>query len=114
MWQFVGVLLILGSGTNWKLPLIASLAFTAVVIIVPGVYEYLLSEGQKRAVSAALNRILPGRNSPGAASGWGNNGSTIEAQMNEGLVVGRDSCRDALSSSTSNKDVDVGLPRHRH
>jgi hypothetical protein len=100
MWQFVGVILILGSGTNWVIPLIASLAFAAAVIIVPGLYEYVLSEKQKRAVGAALGKIMPGKKS---RNSWVDMPS-----------VGSQSELDTVALRDGGADKDAsGLPRHR-
>lgn len=57
VWLFIGVLVILGSGTRWVIPVVASLAFTAVIIIVPAIYEYCLNDAQKAAVTARLSKI---------------------------------------------------------
>lgn len=53
-WLFVGVMFILGSEKSWHIPVIASAAFTATVIIVPGIYEYCLSDAQRRRLNAAM------------------------------------------------------------
>lgn len=53
-WLLAGVILILGSGNNWSIPIIASMVFTGVVIIVPALYEYLLTDQQKLKVDKQL------------------------------------------------------------
>lgn len=55
-WLLVGVILILGSGYNYAIPLIVSLAFTAAVLIIPAIYEFVLSPAQRDAISAKLSR----------------------------------------------------------
>lgn len=57
VWLFAGVILILGFGERWIIPLVASLIFTALVILLPALYEYVLSDAQR----AAIGRMLPGR-----------------------------------------------------
>lgn len=97
VWLFVGVLLILGSGYKWHIPLIASLIFTAIVIILPAIYEYALNERQRHAIS----KLLPGKK---ARSSWSDLPAAAGAHADkDGLIV---------------KDVDSAkdgsLPRHRH
>lgn len=95
----MGVLLILGSGDRWIIPLIASLVFTAIVILVPAVYEYLLNDRQRHALDAATRRLLPGKK---ARSSW-DNLPDVAHKSDQGLIVG-----DVGSAK------DAGLPRHRH
>lgn len=56
-WLIVGVILILGSGERWAIPLVASVVFTGIVILVPAAYEYLLSDAQKAAVDRQLSAV---------------------------------------------------------
>lgn len=98
VWLFVGVLLILGSGDRWVIPLVASLIFTAIVILVPGVYEYLLNDRQRRALDNAVGRILPGKKK---AHGSWDNLPDVAAKSDQGLIA------DAAGGK------DAGLPRHR-
>lgn len=98
VWLFVGVLLILGSGNNWVIPLVASMVFTAVIIIVPGIYEYVLNERQRKALSAAAGKLLPGKK---AHSSW----TDLPA-------VGHD--QDDLIVKDVGGGKDAGQPRHRH
>lgn len=98
VWLFVGVLLILGSGNKWHIPLIASAIFTALVIIVPAVYEYALNERQR----AAISKLLPGGKK--ARSSWTDLPAAGGHTDVDGLIVKDvDSAKDAGS-----------LPRHRH
>jgi hypothetical protein len=60
-WLLVGVILILGSGFNFFIPLIASLAFIVIVITIAGVFEFVLNDRQKAAVNAALSKLVPGK-----------------------------------------------------
>lgn len=99
MWLFVGVLLILGSGDRWIIPLVASLIFTAIVILVPGIYEYLLNDRQRRALDAATSRLLPGKKK--AHNSW-DNLPDVAVKSDQGLLV------DAVGDGK-----DAGLPRHR-
>lgn len=93
VWLFVGVLLILGSGNRWIIPLAASLVFTALVIIIPGVYEYLLNDKQR----SALNKLLPrGKKAHGSGS-W------------EHLDTSKDDTFPVKDVSSK----DAGLPVHR-
>lgn len=98
VWLFVGVLLILGSGNRWIIPLIASLVFTAIVILVPAIYEYVLNERQKKAISSAAGKLLPGRKQHNS---WGNL-PHLPYEDDAGVVV-----------KDTGKDVD-GLPTRRH
>lgn len=97
VWLFVGVLLILGSGNRWIIPLVASIAFAAAVIIVPAVYEYLLSDEQKRAVGGLFSRRS-------ADKSWENLPSVPKVSSNEVLLDAKD----------AGSGKDAGLPRHRH
>jgi hypothetical protein len=54
IWLLFGVVLILGSGNKWYIPLIASAVFIAIVIVLPLIYEKCLSPSQREALSAAL------------------------------------------------------------
>eukprot|EP00878_Enallax_costatus_P030467 GHUV01033173.1.p1 GENE.GHUV01033173.1~~GHUV01033173.1.p1 ORF type:complete len:214 (+),score=45.13 GHUV01033173.1:940-1581(+) len=65
VWLLAGVILILNSGRNWSTPIIASMVFTGIVIIVPALYEYVLSDEQKLKVDkklaslgAAISKLL--------------------------------------------------------
>lgn len=57
MWLFIGVVLILGSGERWQIPVAASLVFTGIVILLPAAYEYLLSDAQKLAVNRTFDAL---------------------------------------------------------
>ncbi|WIA31323.1 hypothetical protein OEZ86_002225 [Tetradesmus obliquus] len=57
LWLFVGVVLILGFGERWQIPVIASLIFTGLVILLPAAYEYLLNDSQKLAVDKKLHAL---------------------------------------------------------
>lgn len=70
MWLLVGVMVILGSGHNWTIPLVSSLAFAAAVLVIPAIWEYVLSEKQKAAVSAAVSKALPGKKKLSGHDGW--------------------------------------------
>lgn len=104
VWLFVGVLLILGSGNKWHIPLIASLIFTAVVIIVPAVYEYALNEHQRHALSKFSLKLLPGNSK--ARSSWLDLPAAGAAADTDGLIVDKD--------VDSAQDSSLQLPRHRH
>jgi hypothetical protein len=91
------VLLILGSGNRWIIPLVASIAFAAAVIIVPAVYEYLLSDEQKRKLGALFSR-------KSAANSWEHMPAVSKVSSNEVLLDAKD----------AGSGKDAGLPRHRY
>jgi hypothetical protein len=90
------VLLILGSGNRWIIPLVSSIAFAAAVIIVPAIHEYLLSDEQKRALGRLFTR-------ESAANSWEN----LPAAKLTGSEV-------LLDAKDAGSGKDAGLPRHRH
>jgi hypothetical protein len=99
VWLFVGVLLILGSGDRWVIPLAASLVFTGLILIVPAIYEYVLNERQRVALSAAAGKLIPGNK---ARSSWTDLPAIVHSDQDD-LII-----KDVGSGQ------DTTLPRHRH
>ena len=56
----MGVILILGSGNKVHIPLAATGIFVALIIILPLIYEKLLSPGQRAALGHKLRALKPG------------------------------------------------------
>lgn len=75
------------------------MVFTGLILIVPAVYEYVLNERQRLALSAAAGKLVPGKK---AHSSWANLPANGHSDHDD-LIV-----RDAGSGK------DAGLPRHRH
>lgn len=93
----MGVLLILGSGDRWIIPLAASLSFAALVILLPAGYEYLLNEEQKRSLGRLFSRK--------GADSWEHMPATkVPSTSNVQL----------LDAADAGSGKDTGLPRHRH
>jgi hypothetical protein len=95
----MGVLLILGSGDRWVIPLAASMVFTGLILIVPAIYEYVLNERQRLALSAAAGKLMPGKK---ARSSWTDLPAVGHSDQDDLIVKDAGSGKDAT------------LPRHRH
>jgi hypothetical protein len=62
-WLLVGTTFILGMGERWYISIIASAAFTALVILVPVFWEYVLSEKQRQSLSGLVGKKKRGKSS---------------------------------------------------
>lgn len=76
-WLLVGVILILGSGNKVYIPLIITGAFTALVVILPLIYERCLSQNQQASIKNSLRGLFGIKAAPGPAVA---NGLYIDAK----------------------------------
>eukprot|EP00879_Flechtneria_rotunda_P025308 GHRR01026886.1.p1 GENE.GHRR01026886.1~~GHRR01026886.1.p1 ORF type:complete len:683 (+),score=201.90 GHRR01026886.1:1107-3155(+) len=84
VWLFAGVILILGSGNKWHIPLIASMIFTALVILIPVAYEYFLTDTQKLALSEKTSRLTSKLPKGPGTTDWFNGSSKVNLLRNLG------------------------------
>eukprot|EP00877_Chromochloris_zofingiensis_P003154 jgi/Chrzof1/1283/Cz10g01050.t1 len=86
-WLFIGVIVILGNQSRWWIAVVASMAFLALVITLPAIWEYALNDKQRKSIEAQFgtlwSKLLPKSASKNSSRAIALNGADSNAHMLE-------------------------------